>query len=253
MKHVIASLFAILFFGAPVLAAEDLVFVINTSENDIHGASIPGAPYLLEHDFVKTWQKLYPKAKVVRIRADSNESIRRYLELWMRPNPSQKNVVGLFVFSHGLPMRLLNESGKFNVDLKKDIPSVFGPLIGRFGKNAKIVFAGCSVLEAMNRAEAEEALRQMAADFRLDSGVLYANQTEGFSGLTLLKKVNPLNSDINIYYRIATVGLYAAGIVVFPVFWYIDRDSNRGYAITVENGQWAVEEARSEIVTSPAP
>lgn len=87
---------------------EKLIFVVNTTENDERGGAT--APYLDEARFADYWAKFDPEAKVVIIRADSNQSAALQIQNWMRPDPSKKEVVGLSIHSHGAAGAIFNES-----------------------------------------------------------------------------------------------------------------------------------------------
>lgn len=214
---------------------ERLIFVVNTTENDVLGGA--SAPYLDEYRWIQRWTKNYPDARIIRIRASTNRGVQMQLQNWMLPNPETKEVVALDIHSHGAEMTMLNESADFAVQLPDDISSVFSPVIGRFAPDARIIIGGCETLSNKNPAEAMASLKSIADAFQMHSGHIYANETVGAEGLKAFE-VNVWNKDIPWEQRKRTLKVYLAWFLTLPNFAYKDRfESNQGYLLETRDGE----------------
>jgi hypothetical protein len=212
----------------PVLATQKVVFVVNTKEHDIRGAVT--ATYLDEYADTQNWQKLYPQAKVIRIRATTTSELTKMLEVWMDPRIGEpKEVQGLFIRSHGEPMRLFNEPETFNVRMPEDISTVFSPIIGRFAPNARIVFNGCEIVKDLSADEAALALRKVTQAFGVTSGSIYANRTLGFESWEAYQRVELTNKDVPILQRTSAGLFYVAWPITVPMILAMEKSLNRGY------------------------
>jgi hypothetical protein len=215
-------------------ASEPLVFVINTKEHDIRGAVT--APYLDEAADIEAWQKIFPQARVVRIRANSTTELRKVLELYMQDPTETYEVLGLFIRSHGERMRLFNESESFHLSLATDLPTVFQPVIGHFAPGTRVVFDGCSVLEGMNSDEAAQALQGILHDLGITNGGIYANRTLGYEGLEGFSRTSITNGDIPWNQRATAALFYGAFPITVPIAYLMRVGLNRGYFLEV-NGE----------------
>ncbi len=254
LKHFfVQAFFLAVAFSFPNLAfsKEKLVFIVNTTENDWRGGAIPGAPYLIENDFIKIFQEIYPDAKIVKIRETTTEGVTRSLKMWMSPDPNQKEVVGLLVHSHGDPMRVMSEDYKFYVNLYEDIPKAFEPIIGKFGNNARIIFSGCSVLSGLTDLEAANALRFMAHRFGAKHGLIYANSTLRGMPSQFFLNIDLMNADISIIARATALLMSAMWPLSIPMFTLQELIFNKGIAFVM------TEESRvhykTNMVTTFAP
>lgn len=212
-------------------AAQPLVFVINTKEHDIRGSVT--APYLDEAADIQTWQKIFPQAQIVRIRANTTSEIRKVLELYMQPPAEAPQVLGLFIRSHGERMKLFNENETFTLSLAHDLPSVFQPIAGHFAPGARIVFDGCSVLEDMKPDEAAQALKGMLNDLGVRDGSIYANHTFGYEGLESFYRTEITNKDIPWTQRANTALFYGVLPITLPISYLMRVGFNRGYYLEV--------------------
>jgi hypothetical protein len=206
---------------------EKLIFVVNTTENDESGGAT--APYLDEARFADYWAKFDPEAKVVIIRADSNQSAALQIQNWMSPDPSKKEVVGLSIHSHGAAGAIFNESNQFHLRLPHDLPTVFGSLKGYFSNNARVTFDGCQILYGKSPKEATVMLNSIAESLGLSSGMIYANQSMGGQMMDVYK-VSIFNQDISKKMRLAALLQYLTWPVSVPASKYIDSNVfNQGF------------------------
>lgn len=234
-KRVISkSLFAaIALMPLSTLAKQKVVFLINTKEHDIRGAVT--APYLDEYADILNWQQIAPGAEIFRLRANTTEEVRRTLEVFMGQNPDDKEVVGLFIRSHGERLRLFNEQETFTLKLPEDLPRVFASLQGHFSPQVRIVFNGCEVLEGMNRREALQALQGIFGGFGIKEGTIYANRTVGYEGLENFTRVSVFNKDIPVLQRSLAGVFYVAWPVTLPLAYAMKKAFNRGYLLQISN------------------
>jgi hypothetical protein len=218
--------------------ADELIFVINTTQNDDRGPST--APYLDETRWMKKWEPLVSennkKIRIISIRANSNQKILKALEFWMTQDESSEErheVKGLVVYSHGDRMVLLNESQEFIMKLPTDIISTFQPIQGRFSKDARIILTGCKVLWEQSPMTAYSSLKSIADSFGLNSGLIYANKSDGVDPYTLF--ADPFNADIKTPKRLAAFATYLLwpfSTTVLPIMTkYI---YNQGYALLID-------------------
>jgi hypothetical protein len=223
-------LFALIFLtGLFAQAADKIVFVINTKENDVRGAVT--ATYLDEYADIQNWQKLYPAAKVIRIRANTNSELTKLLGLWMQADGGDKEVVGLFVRSHGEPLKLFNEAETFSVRLPEDVASVFSPIVNHFAPDARIVFNGCTVLQGKTAEQAAESLKSIVQAFGAQSGIIYANRTYGFESLNAYLRDDLTNKDIPMLQRTSAGVFYVAWPITVPMIYAMTKMMNRGYLL----------------------
>lgn len=226
------SLLWVLFF-LPVtsFAKNQVIFLVNTKEHDIRGAVT--APYLDEDADRKVWRKLYPDAHLYTIRANSIEEMRKGLEVAMANPPEDKEVLGLFIRSHGERMKLYNEQLTFQLHFPEDLPQAFGPIIGKFSDNALIAFNACSILEDMNVSEAQNSLLQITSALGMKDGRIYANRTPGYEGLRSALRTDVRNKDIPALQRGIAGLFYVAFPITVPTAWLMEKGFNRGYLMEV--------------------
>jgi hypothetical protein len=216
---------------------EKIVFLVNTAESDVGGGNIKGSPYILERSEINKLKVLFPGAKVIRIRADSNEAIRKGLDLWMQPNPNDKEVMGLYIHSHGNKMLLGNENGKFSLKLPNDIQNTFQPIVGRFSENARIIFSGCLLMAGQSSEQVNSSMRSISESFNLKSGLIYANETEGwlmFQALTYIDiyEKEKVPKDLRDMKVIAS----ALWPVTYPMIGYFENVRyNQGYILSLDS------------------
>lgn len=226
-------LFAVMSLKPLSAHAESFVFVINTTAEDNMGPAT--APYMDETRWSQQWRTSFEKSghavhgakiQIIPIRANSNQELTRSLNFWMTPLPTDagpREVVGLGIYSHGLPMTLLNESEKFKLNLPGDIAAVFAPIIGHFAVDARIVLMGCLVLDGQSEITAGQTLASFADAFGLKRGLVYANATKGIDPYTLLG--DPLNSDIRPMKRAAIFLNY----LLWPLTSFVVPAASRFY------------------------
>lgn len=209
-----------------------VIFLVNTKEHDIRGAVT--APYLDEAADREVWKNLYPHAHLYTIRANTIEEMRKGLEVAMANPPEDKEVLGLFIRSHGVKMKLYNEQETFQLNFPEDIPQAFGPIIGRFSKDALVAFNACSVLEGMNENQAQLALSQITSSLGITSGRIYANRTPGYEGLRSAMRVDIRNKDIPALQRGIAGLFYVAFPITVPVAFLMEKGFNRGYLMEID-------------------
>ncbi|MBN8542494.1 MAG: hypothetical protein J0L82_19040 [Deltaproteobacteria bacterium] len=197
-----------------IAAAEQLVFVINTTEQDEAGPST--AAYLDEARWMEYWSEVLAEQKkatqsakvsLIPIRANTNSEITKALELWMgSPLNSGNEVLGLAIHSHGHHMVLTNESEKFLLRLPQDLEQTFKPVVGRFSPNARVLLSGCDVLWGQSSTTAYGSLKSIAKSLGMHSGMIYSNSSKGIDPYTLF--ADPFNPDIKLPKRLAAFATY---------------------------------------------
>lgn len=219
----------LIFVGVLAQAKQSLVFLINTTERDESFGQT--TPYLDEHYDREVWKKIFPQAKIITIRSDTNAGIKLALQNWMLPNPDEKEVVGLFVNSHGNRMFLANQKKSFKVVLPRDLGKVFEPIQGRLAKGARIVLGACSIVKGMNPEQAHNAMISIAKYFKADDMSLYANEMLGLMNLEILRRTDFFNSDIPTKHRALFSLAYIFWPIALPTLYVVDRAQNHGYLL----------------------
>lgn len=226
---------ALFFMCSLGFAKQQLVFLINTGETDFRGGKT--ADYIDEHYDQKMLEKIFPKARVIRIRASKTEQITEKLNFWMLPNPDEKEVAGLFISSHGTRMFIANEKKTFQMRLPFDIKYVFEPIIGRFAPNARIIFNGCRILKGKDKYDVNHALSSILDAFGVEDGMVYANHSAGLFLTRMWMNADPLNPEVVTSARIASAAFYAGWFVALPIIYIEERIANRGYIMNRVSNQ----------------
>lgn len=232
MKHISLVLF---FLSSLAFAKQQLVFLVNAAETDFMGGKT--ADYIDEHYDQKILEKIFPNAKVVRIRISTNEQLTKKLEFWMRPDPEEKEVAGVFVSSHGSNMIIGNEQKTFLVRLPYDIKSVFAPIIGKFAPDARIIFNGCRILKDKDDYDVQHSLEAIMDAFGVKNGMVYANKTVGLYLTKMWSNADPLNKDVTTSARFASSVLYMAWPIALPIVYVEERLANRGFILNRASNQ----------------
>ena len=220
---------------AHAYAKEQIVFVINTQEDDDDGGAIPHEPYIQENEYIKDWKKIYPQATIVRIRAKTTNELTKNLDLWMQPNPSQKEVAGIFINSHGNKMYLASNDVEFNL-LMPDNLATFAPLFGHYAKGVRVVFNSCLILSDMTPAQAKTNLAAILDGLKIQNGSIYANATKGDEPFRNLKNTDVIDKNMTLGRTLEAIAFYtflplsAPGLYVYEKHianqgFFLERDS----------------------------
>lgn len=236
------SLIFAFFMVSTALAKQQFVFLINATESDVKGGKT--ADYIEEDYDQKILEKIYPQAQVIRIRISKTQQLTDRLNFWMQPNPDEKEVVGLYINSHGSKMNLSNENKKFRVLLPYDIKEVFAPIVGRFAPNSRIIFNGCSILKDKDDRDSIYALEAIMDNFGVVDGSIYAGQTKGFYPFRMWYNADPLNPELEWRARVHTAILYIGWPIALPISYLQEQIGNRGYILKRVNNQSQVYKAR---------
>ncbi|MBK7890761.1 MAG: hypothetical protein IPJ84_07920 [Bdellovibrionales bacterium] len=196
------------------------MFVINTTEKDIGG----GRADLDEDEakFAGPWRRLYPDAKVIIIRRNSNVEITAELARQLEVSRGEVQIVGISIHSHGAKTTLFNESEEFVLRIPNDVETVLAPTIGKMAPEARVVFSGCEVLNDLSPKEATLLLDRVGKALKMSSGLVYANSGRGGEMMDLFK-VNQFNPRISREMKTAALISYALWPVAVPLYGVLDR------------------------------
>jgi hypothetical protein len=121
-----------------------------------------------------------PGAEVILLRVGGNGDMRRQLEREMKKRPGAAVDV-LIVNSHGDVGEILGETMDVYLSRERSVREAFGPVIGRFSPQGRIVFSGCEIASKGAIPEKFALMKRIARLFGLADGSLYANQQDGES------------------------------------------------------------------------
>jgi hypothetical protein len=128
----------------------------------------------------------YPSTHYIPIEATTPDDLNHKLAQHM---DASTVVDALVVISHGASNLVSGEiystisdgdsMSRFSlfINLEDHVKKAFGPIIGRFHANSNIVFMSCALLEAGNFAQKAAALKKVAANFGLNYGTVFMNET----------------------------------------------------------------------------
>ncbi len=172
----------------------------------------------------------YPGSRLFFIQKKTNSEVRQALDEQLKPGDE---VAALVLNTHGARNLIASKLGSFWVSLDSpyDVQRTFGPVVGHFKANAKIVSDACNVVEGESPKEALSSLRTIAQVFGLKSGSIYFNKTWGAD-------VRP-PSDFSGQNGFQKVILPVLDIVrpVAQLMEYADPTINRGYTLRIQNGK----------------
>lgn len=166
---------------------------------------------------------------------DSNKKLSNWLSY-----TSTTSVKGLFIRAHGTNKngypQLINTTKTFNVNLLdiNSIKSAFGPIIGKFGPHARLIFDSCSLLNNKSPDEAKSIMMQVLKNFEITSGCMYMNETLGALPPELVFSQYPVSKHMSTRKNIGQVGVWMAWPVTVPVFYAMDYFANRGYLLCLD-------------------
>ena len=185
-------------------------------------------------------EQQFPDTSIYPIMETKNEIIRNRLEDIM-DNP---NIVidFLYISSHGVNSFLINQDGEFafHLDREEDYKSIFGSAIGRFSKGAKIFFSGCSV-SPKNRNQAHLLFKTISKNFKLKSGSIYANYTEGFQ-FTDAVILQSIGEQPTRKHRNKKLFFTLSAFVSYPLGLFYEKFlTNKGYLFRINGDKWSME------------
>jgi len=103
------------------------------------------------------------------------------MDLQLRKSIREEDTIGAVLMSmHGGPRVIY--SGDFTpLDLTNSnaVRAVFGYLINHFAESARMIFISCNILNPASWSSFQETSEAFANSFNLNTGILFANRTEG--------------------------------------------------------------------------
>ena len=227
----ILALLLIFLMKSVAFAQTPAVFIINTQEHDRGGST--SVYYLDEYYAIEKWKNIAPEAKIIMIRAESNEQITRSLEAWIKPDPKKYVIIGLEIISHGNYRTLANENRKFHLLFPEGLGAIFSPLKNSYALGARVVLDGCEVISRMSSEQIKKNLKVALTTLGIAEGEIYASQTD-FYEVSPYYKNNPFNSDIPLEKRIRFL---VGNALVFPplVTYALQKFYNSGVLLRINS------------------
>lgn len=216
-------------FLTPLLIAQNVCLLIDTRVGDI---TIGNTDYS-ENTIIKTLSKQFPESSFFTIRANTSDEISKNLNAY-----SQDQIDCLYVMAHGNQDLIGSNIHDFQVKLldNKAIKETFGPVIGHFSKNARIIFDGCEILTGGTLEDKKSRMEKVAKNFDLTNGSLYLNETDGNSSTELIRQPFWEQSDPLMK---TCVGMWQGlAPLAYPIIYIKDYFSlNRGHLAEIKDGK----------------
>lgn len=174
----------------------------------------------------------HPLANFAYIKVNNNDELKEALKGYQN-----ETLECLYIESHGIPDVITNEKTSFIGDVTSPyvVEDLFRPIIGKFSKNASIIFTACNLIDEGSKDDKFKRMKKVANNFGLKSGSIYMNSTKGY---LITDKVirQPFWTQETDRDKFGAFCFQLASPVVYPL--YIARErllTNKGYTLEVDN------------------